>query len=631
MAKINIKIEGQSYQVEEGLTILEAAKECGYEIPSLCAYNHGECSLASCRVCLVEATGARGLVASCVYPISEGMEITISSPKATAARRASVELILSNHSMNCQQCDKNGHCELLYVAQVVGARENKFVGSKTPITVDEISPSIIRDTSKCILCGRCVSRCVAAHGTGILGFEKRGFSTIVSPAANRSFATSPCILCGQCVNVCPTGALMEKSEIDKVDEARRAGKYLVVQTAPAIRATLGEEFGYKIGTPVTGQMVAALRRLGFNKVYDTNFGADLTIMEEANELLARIKDGGVLPMITSCSPGWINYAEYYYGDQLDHLSSCKSPHQMQGAIIKSYFAEKNGLKPEDIFVVSIMPCTAKKFEKERPQLQKNGIKDVDAVLTTRELAKLIKRSGINFAKLPNEEFDQDLMGEYTGAGVIFGATGGVMEAALRTAYHELTGKEYEAVEFTAVRGMQGLKEATLNIAGSEIKVAVASGMRNAKVLMDEIRSGKSPYTFIEIMGCPGGCVNGGGQPYVKPCFLPNEDNNILDTYKEKRAKALYSEDERDAQYGKWQSIRLIKEILLKLCYGIENAIDVEKLISPLYILHDYRIYLDHLLSMEKQESIVCVIFCCLIDNSYRLSFFFISKGEMFSL
>ena len=544
MAKINIKIEGQSYQVEEGLTILEAAKECGYEIPSLCAYNHGECSLASCRVCLVEATGARGLVASCVYPISEGMEITISSPKATAARRASVELILSNHSMNCQQCEKNGHCELLYVAQVVGARENKFVGSKTPITVDEISPSIIRDTSKCILCGRCVSRCVAAHGTGILGFEKRGFSTIVSPAENRSFATSPCILCGQCVNVCPTGALMEKSEIDKVDEARRAGKYLVVQTAPAIRATLGEEFGYKIGTPVTGQMVAALRRLGFNKVYDTNFGADLTIMEEANELLARIKDGGVLPMITSCSPGWINYAEYYYGDQLDHLSSCKSPHQMQGAIIKSYFAEKNGLKPEDIFVVSIMPCTAKKFEKERPQLQKNGIKDVDAVLTTRELAKLIKRSGINFAKLPNEEFDQDLMGEYTGAGVIFGATGGVMEAALRTAYHELTGKEYEAVEFTAVRGMQGLKEATLNIAGSEIKVAVASGMRNAKVLMDEIRSGKSPYTFIEIMGCPGGCVNGGGQPYVKPCFLPNEDNNILDTYKEKRAHALYSEDER---------------------------------------------------------------------------------------
>ena len=544
MAKINIKIEGQSYQVEEGLTILEAAKECGYEIPSLCAYNHGECSLASCRVCLVEATGARGLVASCVYPISEGMEITISSPKDTAARRASVELILSNHSMNCQQCEKNGHCELLYVAQVVGARENKFVGSKTPITVDEISPSIIRDTSKCILCGRCVSRCVAAHGTGILGFEKRGFSTIVSPAENRSFATSPCILCGQCVNVCPTGALMEKSEIDKVDEARRAGKYLVVQTAPAIRATLGEEFGYKIGTPVTGQMVAALRRLGFNKVYDTNFGADLTIMEEANELLARIKDGGVLPMITSCSPGWINYAEYYYGDQLDHLSSCKSPHQMQGAIIKSYFAEKNGLKPEDIFVVSIMPCTAKKFEKERPQLQKNGIKDVDAVLTTRELAKLIKRSGINFAKLPNEEFDQDLMGEYTGAGVIFGATGGVMEAALRTAYHELTGKEYEAVEFTAVRGMQGLKEATLNIAGSEIKVAVASGMRNAKVLMDEIRSGKSPYTFIEIMGCPGGCVNGGGQPYVKPCFLPNEDNNILDTYKEKRAQALYSEDER---------------------------------------------------------------------------------------
>ena len=544
MAKINIKIEGQSYQVEEGLTILEAAKECGYEIPSLCAYNHGECSLASCRVCLVEATGARGLVASCVYPISEGMEITISSPKATAARRASVELILSNHSMNCQQCEKNGHCELLYVAKVVGARENKFVGSKTPITVDEISPSIIRDTSKCILCGRCVSRCVAAHGTGILGFEKRGFSTIVSPAENRSFATSPCILCGQCVNVCPTGALMEKSEIDKVDEARRAGKYLVVQTAPAIRATLGEEFGYKIGTPVTGQMVAALRRLGFNKVYDTNFGADLTIMEEANELLARIKDGGVLPMITSCSPGWINYAEYYYGDQLDHLSSCKSPHQMQGAIIKSYFAEQKGLDPKDIFVVSIMPCTAKKFEKTRPEMENDGIRDVDAVLTTRELAKLIRRSGINFAKLPDEEFDQDIMGEYTGAGVIFGATGGVMEAALRTAYFALTGKEHEKITFEEVRGMKGLKDATININGTEIKVAVASGMKNAKVLMDEICAGKSPYTFIEIMGCPGGCVNGGGQPYVKPAFLPNEDLDILDKYCDLRAQALYSEDER---------------------------------------------------------------------------------------
>ena len=564
MAKLNIKIEGQSYQVEEGLTILEAARECGYEIPSLCAYNHGECSLASCRVCLVEATGARGLVASCVYPVAEGMEIKISTPKAVAARRASVELLLSNHSLNCQQCDKNGACELLYVAQITGAREGKFVGEKTPTTIDQLTPSIVRDTSKCILCGRCVARCKAAHGTGILGFEKRGFNTIVAPAENRSFGESPCILCGQCVNVCPTGALMEKSEIDLVDEAKKAGKYLVVQTAPAVRAALGEEFGMKIGTPVTGKMVAALKRLGFDKVYDTNFAADLTIMEEATELLSRIKNNGVLPMITSCSPGWVNYAEYYYGDQLDHLSTCKSPHQMQGAIIKSYFAEKKGIDPKDIFVVSIMPCTAKKYEKSRSEMEVDGLRDVDAVLTTRELAKLIKRSGINFNKLPDEEFDQDIMGEYTGAGVIFGTTGGVMEAALRTAYFVLTGKEHEAIKFEQVRGMEGLKEASLEINGSEIKVAVASGMKNAKVLLDQIKEGNSPYTFIEIMGCPGGCINGGGQPFVKPVFLPNEDLNILDTYKQKRAEALYKEDERQAlrqSHNNTQIQQLYKEFL----------------------------------------------------------------------
>ncbi len=546
MAKINIKIEGVAYQVEEGLTILEAARECGYEIPSLCSFNHGECSLASCRVCLVEATGARGLVASCVYPVNEGMEIKINTPKAVEARRFSVELLLSNHSMECQQCEKNGKCELLHVAKITGARPEKFLGSKTPVTVDQLTPAIIRDTSKCILCGRCVARCKNAHGLGILGFENRGFNTIVSPAENRSFQNSPCILCGQCVSVCPTGALMEKSEIDLYDEYRKAGKYMVVQTAPAVRAALGEEFGYKIGTPVTGQMVAALRRLGFDKVYDTNFAADLTIMEEATELLSRINNQGVLPMITSCSPGWVNYAEYNYADLLPHLSTCKSPHQMQGAIIKSYFAQKQGLDPKDICVVSIMPCTAKKNEKERPEMENEGLRDVDVVLTTRELAKLIKRSGMNFTKLPEEEFDQDIMGEYTGAGVIFGTTGGVMEAALRTAYYVLTGKEHEAVKFEAVRGMDGLKEAAIEINGKEIKVAVASGMKNAKVLLDQIKEGTSPYTFIEIMGCPGGCVNGGGQPYVKPVFLPNEDLNIYDTYREKRAQALYSEDERQA-------------------------------------------------------------------------------------
>ena len=580
MAKVNIKIEGQAYQVEEGLTILEAASQCGYEIPSLCAFNHGECSLASCRVCLVEATGARGLVASCVYPVAEGMEIKINTPKAVAARRFSVELLLSNHSMQCQQCDKNGKCELLHVAKITGARENKFIGEKTPVTLDQITPSIIRDTSKCVLCGRCVARCNAIHGTGILGFENRGFNTIVAPAENRSFADSPCILCGQCVSVCPTGALMEKSEIDKVDEAKKAGKYIVVQTAPAVRAALGEEFGMKIGTPVTGKMVAALRRLGFDKVYDTNFAADLTIMEEANELLSRIQNNGVLPMITSCSPGWVNYAEYYYGDQLDHLSSCKSPHQMQGAIIKSYFAEKQGIDPKNICVVSIMPCTAKKYEKERPELENDGMKDVDIVLTTRELAKLIKRSGINFTKLPDEEFDQDIMGEYTGAGVIFGATGGVMEAALRTAYFALTGKEHEAIKFEEVRGMKGLKEATFNIAGKEIKVAIASGMRNAKVLLEQMRAGTSPYTFIEIMGCPGGCVNGGGQPYVKPAFLPNEDADILDTYRDKRAQALYSEDERQAarqSHNNKQIQQLYKEFL-----GEPNSHKAHKLLHTSY-------------------------------------------------
>ncbi len=544
MAKINIKIEGISYQVEEGLTILEAAKLCGYNIPSLCAYNHGECSQGSCRVCLVEVKGARGLVASCVYPVSEGMEIVISSQKAVAARRASVELLLSNHSVQCQQCEKNEYCELLYAAKVTGAREGMFEGVKTPVTVDEVTPAIIRDTSKCILCGRCIERCKNAHGLSVLGFEKRGFNTIVGPAENRSFADSPCIMCGQCTSVCPTGALMEKSEIAKVDQAFREGKFVVVQTAPAVRAALGEEFGMKIGTPVTGKMVAALRRLGFNRVYDTNYAADLTIMEEATELLGRIKNNGVLPMITSCSPGWINYAEINYGELLPHLSSCKSPHEMFGAILKSYYCEKNGIDPKDMFVVSIMPCTAKKYEKEREQLQHDGIKDVDAVLTTRELGKLIKRSGINFNMLPDEEFDNDIVGEYTGAGVIFGVTGGVMEAALRTAYYALTGKEHELIKFEQVRGFEGIKEASLDINGTVINVAVAHGMKNAKVLLEEIKNGNSKYHFIEIMGCPGGCIAGGGQPYVKPQFLPNEEPDILDTYKQKRAAALYSEDER---------------------------------------------------------------------------------------
>lgn len=542
MGLVNIKIEGQNYQVEEGLTVHDAARRCGYEIPTLCTYNHGECNRGSCRVCLVEVVGQRGLVASCVFPVSEGMEILISSPRATTARRASVELLLSNHSLNCQQCDKNGHCELLYCAQITGAREGMFQGEKTETTLDRCNPAIVRDTSKCILCGRCIERCRNSHGNGILGFENRGFRTIVAPAENRSFNTSPCIMCGQCISVCPTGALMEKSEIERVDEAIREGKYVVVQTAPAVRVALGEEFGLRIGTNVTGKMTAALRRLGFKKVFDTDYAADLTIMEEATELLGRIKNKGKLPLITSCSPGWINYAEYYYPDLLDHVSSCKSPHEMFGAILKHYYAEKKGIKKEDMFVVSIMPCTAKKFEKEREQLVTDGLRDVDAVLTTRELGRLIRRSGILFNRLPDEPFDTDIVSTSSGAGVIFGVTGGVMEAALRTAYHALTGKEYEKIVFGTVRGFDGIKEAKITINGEDIYVAVASGMKNAKILLDEIREGRSRYAFIEIMGCPGGCVNGGGQPYVRECFLPEEDHDIVDTYREKRAAALYSDD-----------------------------------------------------------------------------------------
>ena len=540
MGLVNIKIDGQAYQVEEGLTVLEAAKKCGFNIPSLCAFNHGQCSRASCRVCLVEVKGARGLVARCVYPVNEGMEITISSQKAVNARRASVELLLSNHHKNCLQCDKNGHCELLKVAEMVGARDGMYEGAQTPATIDTLAPGLIRDTSKCILCGRCIERCKEAQGISILGFENRGFNTIVSPVGNRSFATSPCIQCGQCVNVCPTGALMEHSEIAKVDEAMRQGKLVIVQTAPAVRAAIAEEFGEKIGTPGTGKMVAALHRLGFYRVFDTNFSADLTIMEEAHELLERITKGGVLPQITSCSPGWINYMEYYYPSIIPHISTCKSPHMMMGAIIKSYFAKSHDLKPEDIFVVSIMPCVAKKYERQRAQMPN----DVDAVLTTRELAKLIKRSGINWQRLPEEEFDKDLLGEYSGAGVIFGVTGGVMEAALRTAYYWLTSKEFGAINFEACRGLDGVKEAEIDVEGTKVKIAITSGMKNAKPLLEQVKAGKSPYAFIEIMACPGGCINGGGQPFVKPLFLPNEDDDILDTYRAKRASVLYSEDER---------------------------------------------------------------------------------------
>ncbi len=583
MEKVNINIEGRIYAVEASLSVLEAARKVGYNIPTLCHWKNGENSLASCRVCLVELRSPKTskLVASCVYPVTacqaeKGMEIHISSPKAINARRTSVELLLSNHSQNCQTCVKNGRCELLHVADLVGARDHQFEGEKTPCTYDDAAPEIIRDTSKCILCGRCVERCKKAQGIGILGFEKRGFSTIVGPAENRSFTQVPCIQCGQCIEVCPTGALAEHREIGKVDEAIQEGKFVVVQTAPAVRAAIAEEFGHKIGEENgTGKMVAALHRLGFKRVFDTDFGADLTIMEEAQELLNRINSKGVLPQITSCSPGWINYLEYFYSDLIPHVSTCKSPHEMEGAILKSYFAASHNLKPEDVFVVSIMPCTAKKGEAKRKENAAiKGLPDVDAVLTTREFAVLIKRAGLLWDELPEEEFDQDLLGQYSGAAPIFGVTGGVMEAALRTAYHSLTGEEYGPIEFSALRGFEGVKTAEIDINGTKLKVAVASGMKNAKPLLDEIRSGKSPYAFIEIMGCPGGCVNGGGQPFVKPNLLAGKEApDILDTYCQKRASILYSIDKGcklRQSHNNPDIIKLYKDFLGEPCGGVSE-------------------------------------------------------------
>lgn len=553
MDKITIKIEGRLYEVDKNLTVLEAARSCGYRIPTLCYWNKGHNSLASCRVCLVEIKSPRGskLFASCVYPVADipadkGFEILISSPMAVSARKTSVELLLSNHSKDCQTCAKNGHCELLHVAAITGAETGRYMGERTKTTVDRLAPGLVRDSSKCILCGRCIERCKEATGIGILGFENRGFQTVVAPLANKSFAEVPCLQCGQCVNVCPTGALSEHREIDLVDQAFKEGKYVVVQTAPAVRAAISEEFGHKVGEENgEGKMVAALHRMGFHRVFDVNFGADLTIVEEAQELVNRIKNGHEpLPQITSCSPGWVNYLEFFYPELIPHLSTCKSPHEMQGAITKSYFAKAHNLDPKDVFVVSVMPCTAKKYEEKRPQNRAvENLPDVDAVITTRELALMIKRSGIMWDELPLEKFDDDLLGEYTGAGVIFGASGGVMEAALRTAYYLVSGKESPEIEFKAVRGYEGTREAEVDILGTKVKVAVASGAKNAKPLLEEIKNGTSPYHFIEIMGCPGGCINGGGQPFVKPGLMDKEKADILDTYMQKRAALLYKIDE----------------------------------------------------------------------------------------
>lgn len=537
MGKIKLTINNRQVETYEGKTILEVARENGIHIPTLC-YLKDYTGTGACRVCQVEVEGVKNLCAACVYPVREGMVVKTNSMRALDARRRVVELIVSNHSKDCLSCIRNTNCELQRLCQELGVREDAFQGEKTVPTFDEVSPGVVRNTSKCILCGRCIAACKKHQELGVLGFMERGFKTKVGPVFDRSLNDVNCMQCGQCINVCPVGALQEKEEIHNVIEALNdPTKHVVVQTAPAVRASLGEEFGMPIGTRVTGKMAAALKLLGFDKVYDTNFGADLTIMEEGYEFIHRIQNGGKLPMITSCSPGWINYCEKEYPDLLDHLSSCKSPHMMLGAMIKSYYAKQHQLDPKNIYVVSIMPCVAKKGEKERPQMIKDGMKDVDAVLTTRELGKLIKMFGVNLVDLKDEDFDQDMFGEYTGAGVIFGASGGVMEAALRTVVDVLTQQDLDSIEYHAVRGQRGLKEASLQVGDMTVHVAVAHSMAIAKPLLEDIRAGRSKYHFIEIMGCPGGCINGGGQSYVNALIR----NSGFD-FKDARAKALYDED-----------------------------------------------------------------------------------------
>ena len=533
---LNIKINGMSCTVPYGTTILEAAHQVGIEIPTLCFLKDIN-EIGACRFCVVEVKGARSLVAACVYPIErDGTEIFTNTKKVRESRKRTLELILSTHDRKCLSCVRNQKCELQKLCLEYGIdNEGALDGFKPVYELDTSAAHMVRDNNKCVLCRRCVAAC-NNQGVSVIGANARGIDTHIGSPFELNLAQTSCISCGQCIVNCPTGALYEKDDTRKVwDALNDPTKHVVVQAAPAVRATLGECFDMPIGTDVTGKLFAALRRLGFDKVFDTNFGADITIMEEANELLDRIKNGGVLPMVTSCSPGWIKYCEHYYPTELDHLSSCKSPQQMQGAIIKTYYAEKNGIDPKDIVSVSVMPCTAKKFECGRDDESASGYADVDIVLTTRELGRMIKSAGIKFTSLPDEEPDAPL-GRGTGAAVIFGTTGGVMEAALRTAAEAITGKELENVEFTEVRGMEGVKEATYKLGDMDVKVAVASGTKNAKVIMDKIKDGTADYTFVEIMGCPGGCINGGGQP-VQPASV----RNFVD-YKALRANALYEND-----------------------------------------------------------------------------------------
>ena len=535
---IKLTIDDKEVEVKKGTTILEAARQAEVDIPTLCFLKDIN-EVGDCRMCIVEIEGRRGFVPSCVQKAEEGMIVHTNTPNVVDARRVILELIISNHKVECLTCTRSGNCELQDLAKKFNIRDIDFEGEIIEHEIDDVSPSIVRDFSKCVLCRRCVATCKNVQKIGAIDCINRGFESCVSTVGNKSLNDVNCTFCGQCIQSCPTGALHEKETIDEVwDKLKDPEAYVVVQTAPAVRAALGEEFGMDIGTNATGKMVTALKRLGFDKVFDTNTGADFTIMEEANEFIERFSNkDAALPMITSCSPGWVKYIEMNYPELLPHLSTCKSPHQMFGALIKTYFAEKEKIDPSKIYVVSVMPCIAKKFERTREEMENNGLSDVDNVLTTRELARMIKQANIEFTKLEDTEFDSP-MGEATGAAVIFGTTGGVMEAALRTAQDTLTGKDLDKIDFEKVRGGDGIKRATVNIADNEIKVVAASGLANAQKILEEIKSGKADYQFVEIMACPGGCVMGGGQPIKNSKTRAEVDVRSL------RANCLYSIDEQ---------------------------------------------------------------------------------------